>query len=77
MASQVQVADRTDMRQFEGALDEKWCQLGRRGGVRFCGYDGPWLPPHGDGNPVVDGRCVGCGHLKCPDCLRLWREMRS
>jgi hypothetical protein len=59
----------TDMRPFDGALNEDWCHFTNVPGMGNCGCrPNPAVPLHFDRGPI-DGRCTGCGRRKCPDCL--------
>lgn len=64
----------SDMRQFEGALEEKWCHIVVDGSaVSLCGHTSNEAV-HDDAGDL-DGRCVTCGRRNCPECERAWKEL--
>lgn len=63
----------TDMREFEGALDEDWCHFfGDKPGKTLCGctYDVKRTPHEGTYDTLF---CDGCGLRNCPECQALDR----
>lgn len=60
----------TDMRSFEGALDEKWCHMfGATKAKALCGCDIPQRASHR--GSVDTDVCDGCGRRNCPECMAL------
>lgn len=59
----------TDMRGFEGALDEEFCHLFDTGDSHSaCGLPASLVADSDHYGYVVGGRCDHCGRLLCPDC---------
>lgn len=71
-------AVKTDMRSFEGAVNEKWCHItpvhdnGEEDARYACGLPVD-EPTHADCEDI-NGRCAICKRLCCPDCDRIWDE---
>lgn len=68
----------TDMREFEGALDEEWCHVAMPC-LPLRNYCGAGMSEAGRAGKFHTGsllteRCEGCGGRNCPDCVRLALE---